>query len=184
MNPAVGDLRMGPDGVPLAGSVAIDAGDASQTPASLGDTDLAGGQRVYNGAMDIGCFEFDWRPKYAAILGKGLAVTAASPEVYAVGENAVAVPGGSLEVEWANANGGRREFSGLMNVTGTGTLTAARGGEAFAALTSADGEQAFKFFSSDPLEKLSFAYAPGEGDTGAALLSAFGASQGLTIILR
>ena len=47
-----------------------------------------------------------------------------------------------------------------------------------------DGEQAFKFFSSDPLEKLSFAYAPGEGDTGAALLSAFGASQGLTIILR
>ena len=184
VNPAVGDLRMGPDGVPLAGSVAIDAGDASQTPASLGDTDLAGGQRVYNGAMDIGCFEFDWRPKYAAILGKGLAVTAASPEVYAVGESAVAVPSGALEVEWANANGGRREFSGLMNVTGTGTLTAARGGEAFKTVTSADGEQAFKFFSSDPLEKLSFAYAPGEGDTSAALLSAFGASQGLTIILR
>ena len=168
----------------MEGSVAIDAGDASQTSASLGDTDLAGGQRVYNGAMDIGCFEFDWRPKYAAILGKGLAVTAASPEVYAVGESAVAVPGGSLEVEWANANGGRREFSGLMNVTGAGTLTAARGGEAFAALTSADGEQAFKFFSGEPLEELVFAYAPGEGDTGAALLSAFGASQGLTIILR
>ena len=49
---------------------------------------------------------------------------------------------------------------------------------------SADGEQTFSFFSSDPLEKLSFAYAPGEGDTGATLLSAFGASQGLTIILR
>ena len=184
VNPAVGDLRMGPGGVPLAGSVAIDAGDASQTPASLGDTDLAGGQRVYNGAMDIGCFEFDWRPKYAAILGKGLAVTAASPEVYAVGESAVAVPGGSLEVEWTNANGGKRNFVGTMRVTGTGTLTATRGDEAFASMTSADGEQTFSFFSSAALEKLSFAYAPGDGDTGAALLSAFGASQGLTIILR
>ena len=180
----VGDALLDAAGVPQAGSAAIDAGDMSLTPAALGDTDLAGVQRVYNGKIDIGCFEFDWRPKYAAILGKGLAVTAASPEVYAVGESAVAVPGGSLEVEWANANGSRREFSGLMNVTGTGTLTAARGDEAFAALTSADGEQAFKFFSSDPLEKLSFAYAPGESDTGAALLSAFGASQGLTIILR
>ena len=71
-----------------------------------------------------------------------------------------------------------------MNVTGTGTLTAARGDEAFAALTSADGEQAFKFFSAEPLEELVFAYVPGEGDTGAALLSSFAASQGLTIIFR
>ena len=184
VNPAVGDLLIGSDGVPLAGSVAIDAGDASQTPASLGDTDLAGGQRVYNGRMDIGCFEHDWRPKYAAILGKGLTVTAASPEVYAVEESAVAVPGGALEAVWANTHGGRREFSGLMNVTGTGTLTAARGGETFATLTSADGEQMFKFFSGEALEELVFAYAPGEGDTGAALLSSFAASQGLTIILR
>ena len=184
VNPAVGDLRLAPDGTLLEGSVAIDAGDVSCLPEGLGDTDLAGGQRVYNGAMDIGCFEFDWRPKYAAILGKGLTVTAASPEVYAVGESAVAVPGGSLEAAWANGNGGRREFSGLMNVTGTGTLTTARGGETFATLTSADGEQMFKFFSGEALEELVFAYEPGEGDTGAALLSSFAASQGLTIILR
>ena len=184
VNPAVGDLLIGNDGVPLAGSVAIDAGDASQTPASLGDTDLAGGQRVYNGRMDIGCYEHDWRPKYASILGKGLTVTAASPEVYAIGESAVAVPGGSLEATWSNTHGGRCECSGLMNVTGTGTLTAARGGETFATVTSADGEQTFKFFSAEPLEELAFAYAPGEGDTGEALLSSFVASQGLTIILR
>lgn len=184
VNPAVGDLLIGADGVPLEGSVAIDAGDMSQTPASLGDTDLAGGQRVYNGAMDIGCYEHDWRPKYAAILGKGVTVASASPEVYAVGESAVAVPGGSLEVEWANANGGRREFSGLMNVTGTGTLTAARGGEAFAALTSADGDQTFQFFSTAALEELAFAYAPGENDDGAALLSGFAIGNGFMVILR
>ena len=46
------------------------------------------------------------------------------------------------------------------------------------------GEQTFSFFSSAAWEKLSFAYAPGDGDTGAALLSAFGASEGLTIIFR
>ena len=184
VNPAVGDLLIGSDGVPMEGSVAIDAGDVSYLPETLGDTDLAGGQRVYNGAMDIGCFEFDWRPKYAAILGKGLTVTAASPEVYAVGESAVAVPGGSLEVEWTNANGGKRNFIGTMRVTGTGTLTAARGGETFATVAETDGEQTFSFFSSSALEQLAFAYTPGEDDTGAALLSSFGASEGLTIIFR
>ena len=34
------------------------------------------------------------------------------------------------------------------------------------------------------LEKLSFAYEPGENDEGEALLSSLGASEGLTIILR
>ena len=34
------------------------------------------------------------------------------------------------------------------------------------------------------LEKLSFAYESGENDEGEALLSSFGASEGLTIILR
>ena len=184
VNPAVGDLRMGPDGVPLAGSVAIDAGDASLTPASLGDTDLAGGQRVYNGAMDIGCFEFDWRPKYAAILGKGLAVTAASPEVYAVGESAVAVPSGSLETGWSNATGKKRGYTGTMRVTGNGTLTVTRNGEAFRTVTSADGEQAFQFFSTAALEELLFAYAPGENDDGAALLSGFALGDGFMLILR
>ena len=42
----------------------------------------------------------------------------------------------------------------------------------------------FQFFSAAALEQLAFAYTPGEGDTGAALLSGFNASAGLTIILR
>ena len=184
VNPAVGDLRMGPDGVPLAGSVAIDAGDVSQTPVSLGDTDLAGGQRVYNGAMDIGCFEFDWRPKYAAILGKGLAVTAASPEVYAVGESAVAVPGGSLEASWSNATGRNRGYVGNAQVTGTGTLEIMHNGKSFKTVTEAYGQQTFRFYSSLALEQLTFSYTPGESDTGAALLSSFAVDDGLMIILR
>ena len=184
VSPAVGDLLIGSDGVPLAGSVAIDAGDASQTPASLGDTDLAGGQRVYNGRMDIGCYEFDWRPKYAADLGKGVAVASASPEVYEGAGGVVTLPGGSLEAGWSNATGKKRGYSGTMRVTGTGTLTVTRNGESFRTVTSADGEQTFQFFSTAALEELVFAYAPGENDDGAALLSGFAIGNGFMLILR
>ncbi len=184
VNPAVGDLLIGADGVPLAGSVAIDAGDMSQTPASLGDTDLAGGQRVYNGTMDIGCYEHDWRPKYAADLGKGVTVASASPEVYEGAGGVVTLPGGSLEAGWSNASGKKRGYSGAMRVTGTGMLTVTRNGEAFKTVTSADGEQTFQFFSSAALEELAFAYAPGENDDGAALLSGFAVGDGFMLILR
>ena len=184
VNPAVGDLLIGSDGVPQAGSVAIDAGDMSQTPASLGDTDLAGGQRVYNGAMDIGCYEHDWRPKYAADLGKGVTVASASPDVYEGAGGVVTLPGGSLEAGWSNASGKKRGYSGAMRVTGTGTLTVTRNGEAFKTVTSADGEQTFQFFSSAALEELAFAYAPGENDDGAAHLSGFAIGNGFMVILR
>ena len=184
VNPAVGELLIGSDGVPMEGSVAIDAGDAFQTPASLGDTDLAGGQRVYNGAMDIGCYEFDWRPKFAADLGKGVAVASASPEVFEGAGGVVTLPGGSLEAGWSNAAGKQRGYSGTMRVTGNGTLTVTRNGEAFRTVTSADGEQTFQFFSSAALEVLAFAYAPGENDDGAALLSGFAVGNGFMVILR
>jgi len=111
-------------------------------------------------------------------------VASASPEVFEGAGGVVTLPGGSLEAGWSNATGKKRAYSGTMRVTGNGTLTVARNGETFRTVTSADGEQAFQFFSAAALEELVFAYAPGEGDTGAALLSSFAASQGLTIILR
>ena len=44
--------------------------------------DLAGGQRVYNQKIDIGCGEYDWRGDFTAQLGaKGVAVEAASANV-------------------------------------------------------------------------------------------------------
>ena len=170
--------------MPLAGSVAIDAGDMSQTPASLGDTDLAGGQRVYNGAMDIGCYEHDWRPKFAADLGKGLTVASASPEVYEGAGGVVTLPGGSLEAGWSNATGRNRGYVGNVQVTGNGTLEIMRNGEAFKTVTSADGAQTFRLYSSLALEQLTFSYAPGENDDGAALLSSFAIDDGFMIILK
>ena len=184
VNPAVGDLLLGPDGVPLAGSVAIDAGDVSYLPETLGDTDLAGGQRVYNGAMDIGCFEFDWRPKYAANLGKGVTVASASPEVFEGAGGVVTLPSGSLEAGWSNATGRNRGYVGNVQVTGTGTLDIMHNGESFRTVTSADGPQSFRLYSSLALEQLTFSYTPGENDEGAALLSSFAVDDGFMIILR
>ena len=82
------------------------------------------------------------------------------------------------------ASGKKRGYSGAMRVTGTGTLTVTRNGEAFKTVTSADGEQTFQFFSSAALEELAFAYAPGEDDDGAALLSGFAIGNGFMVILR
>ena len=86
--------------------------------------------------------------------------------------------------EQLNRGASRREFIG--GIAAASVLGGCRSlfGEAFKTVTSADGDQTFQFFSTAALEELAFAYAPGEGDTGAALLSAFGANQGLTIILR
>ena len=80
--------------------------------------------------------------------------------------------------------GGLLVSNGTMRVTGHGTLTVTRSGEAFRTVTSADGEQTFQFFSSAALEELAFAYAPGENDDGAALLSGFAIGNGFMVILR
>ena len=50
--------------------------------ASEAGTDLAGGQRVYNGQIDIGCGEYDWRGDFTQQLAvKGVEVTAAGANV-------------------------------------------------------------------------------------------------------
>jgi hypothetical protein len=41
-----------------AGSPAIDAGDPATTPATVGNTDLAGNTRLTNGRIDMGAYEF------------------------------------------------------------------------------------------------------------------------------
>ena len=111
-------------------------------------------------------------------------VASASPEVFEGAGGVVTLPGGSLEAGWSNAAGKQRGYSGTMRVTGTGTLTVTRNGESFRTVTSADGEQTFQFFSLAAQEELAFAYAPGENDDGAALLSGFSVGNGFMVILR
>ena len=172
-------------GEPVIGqNVGIDMADLEYFNADIaGDVDLLGGQRVYNGAMDIGAIEADWRPRYGNALGRHLDVTRADPDVVE-SAGGVLVTNGALCATWANPSGESRRYDFSATVTGNGMLTVLLDGEAFATLTATDGAQTLTFESASPSKSLSFSYAPGEGDTGGALLASFRRIGGFQIIFR
>ena len=95
----VGVERLDFDGYrPVIGSnecVDVGTGDVL---AALGDCDLLGGQRVYNGHIDIGALEADWRGYYARDISKRMTVFSASPAVVEQPDASVRLPeGASLE---------------------------------------------------------------------------------------
>ena len=87
---------------------------------------------------------------------------------------------GGVAIDW-QTGGFRSDFN--VKVTGTGTLTVTVNGVA-ATYTSADGAQRLKFKSGLDPSALTFAYAPGEDDTGCAELSGFRSHAGLGLIVR
>ena len=83
-------MAFGEDYRPLAGSVAIDAGSwdnyalitNSLKTAGVESLDLLGGQRVYNGKIDVGCGEYNWCDDFTRTLAtRGLTVVDASDNV-------------------------------------------------------------------------------------------------------
>ncbi len=167
-NPAVGDVNLDANGRPQKGSVAIDAGDVSLLPESERETDLAGGQRVYNNVMDIGCYEYDARDDFAHALkpNGGVTVSAASPAVEQDGDG-VLVRDGELDATWTRATL-RGDFAFDCEVTGNGTLRVLLNGETFANLTSAAGAQTLVFSNALLSNDLAFIYEAGAGDAGGA----------------
>jgi hypothetical protein len=71
------------NGLPIIGANdAVDRGEKSWWDEEYcGTTDAQGNQRVYNGAIDIGAFEADWRGVYARALGRRITVSSADPSV-------------------------------------------------------------------------------------------------------
>ena len=75
----------------------VDAGTDDVLPV-LGDCDLLGGQRVYNGRIDIGALEADWRGRYASDISKRMTVLSATSAVVEQPDASVRLPAGaSLE---------------------------------------------------------------------------------------
>ena len=174
------------DGVPVFGSnAAIDRGEAAWWPAEYcGTTDTAGRQRVYNGAMDIGCFEANWCGEYSRVLGQHVTVSAASPNVVKADMQHVLVKDGELVLDFGYGSKGRNTRTFTAEVTGNGVLTVTRNGEPFATLTAAAGERVFPVaFSSSP-DAFVFSYVPGDADTGGALLSAFKSNIGSVLTFQ
>ena len=75
-------------------NVCIDAG-ATDALDILPAFDVQGGQRVYNGRLDIGAVEADWRGRYGRDIGSRMEVLSASPAVFEQTDGTVRVPDGA-----------------------------------------------------------------------------------------
>ena len=169
---------------PLAGSPVINAGDQTLLASLAGDatTDYAGIQRVYDGEVDIGAYEYDIRPAMAALLYKNATVTAAAPAARIVG-GTISLPSGEVTATFAFPSTAR--FLVPVQVTGTGTFSIYVGNAAvpIATATSASGATELKL-SVPAGETARFVYEPGANDTGAAILGALANASGMTVIFR
>lgn len=142
------------------------------------DTDFAGGARVYNGKLDIGAGEYDYRADFGkAIAPKAenhFAVDAATPSVKLSGTSAVTLSDGDvISGHWTADESGRKrllvvvagEGSALVKVDG---VVVAPSGSSYS-LKSAAGEHALE---------ISFT------GTGEATVSGFSELRGVVLIFR
>ena len=171
------------DYAPLAGSALVNAGDRALLAKLAGgaETDLAGGQRIYGGQVDIGAFEYDLRPDIAQALNRRVSVTAAGEEI-ALADGAVAIPAGGID-----ATVSVTDATALLvpvSVTGTGTLSVYLGGELLRAFTSADGPSELRIQVASGDTALAFAYVPGASDTGAALVGRISGANPFVLMVR
>ena len=181
------DLQLDDRYAPIRGSCeALDNGDESQLSHSFGSgssarltVDALGHQRIWNGAVDIGAVEYDWRGDYAAALGgAGMTVTEASPSVKLESGKVRLVDGSGLKVMWEGPRAGsKRKYTAL--VSGAGELDVTLDDEPLATVTAANsGVQ--KYRAPGTTDELAFAY---EG-AGSALLGDFLCNPGLVIFIR
>ena len=160
------------NGVPTGvGAPSVDAGVAV---AEEGETDLAGDPRVLNGAIDVGCYEADWKPQYAKDLGgRSVTVTQASPNVREVDGKVVLTDGTTIAAD-LSATGGAVTIG--FTVT-DGTLTLTRNGQTLGEYTSG---QSLSLARIADLESYAFSYA----GTGSATLSCCKVQLGMIMIMR
>ena len=172
------------DGVPVAGAVAIDAGDASFCSAeSLAGRDIAGTRRVLNSAIDIGACEFDWGTSWGKALGGRRLVVTDMPSDASFSNGALAFGDGVVEAVWTGGKASAR-YAFTAAVGGTGTLTVTVNGEVVGTVSASDGARSFMFESDLASNALSFVYEPGAGDEGGATLFGFSRSTGACIFIK
>jgi hypothetical protein len=158
-------LEFSPDGMPIGKTnpVVDEAAVSFLERFSRMDNekDALGGQRIYNGHLDIGAVEFDWRPVYARILGNGYAsVSEVSSNVVRADDGShVVIGSGSLSLHLSgNSDARRMRYAIPVEVKGDGTLSVRLNGEQFASFTSADGDQILEFRNAFNENDLEFSY--------------------------
>ena len=186
---SVDELNLDANLLPLAGSVAIDAGSNALYEASLPtshwaydqigyDADFSGLPRVFNARIDVGACEYDWRGDYARTLsgGRGLSVAAASPGVTNAVDGVVLTPEASaVTLSWNGQVAGRATLA--TTVSGEGALTVMVNGVAVAP----DAEGTYAFDLPEGLTKIDVSFA---GTGSARLVSFDGPKAGLLLLVR
>ena len=134
-------------------------------PDLLGGTDLLGCQRVYNGALDIGAVEADWRPRYGKVLGRRVEVVRATPAVIETAGPMVRVPSGALldaSVDGGAAAGAVWTVSFVVN-PGSAVAVTVNGEEH---LYDSPGANTLEFSSVAGMNTVAFACVAGSVDVG------------------
>ena len=134
---------------PRKGSPLVDKGNndlystfPADVAAALAKLDIAAGQRIYNGSIDIGAYEYDWRDDFAKVLKRSqVSVVLASEGVVTNGVKALSVPSGaSVEIDWSIERDGQHTFYVVADNVGTVSVTC--DGESLA--PTAEGKYAFR----------------------------------------
>jgi len=181
------DLKVGEDGVPTCDSPVVDAGDFAYALTNLvGEADLNGVPRGRNGKrIDVGAFEQPWLVRYAQDLGgRRLTVTAADLAVFENAEGKVEIPSGAVSLDWRPLKGdGSVTAVVALRVTGNGALKVYQDGVCAATYTAGTAEWKFDAAGGETYA-LDFAYEPGPGDTGSAVILSARADVGSCFFLR
>lgn len=175
-------LQVDENGVPIPGkNVAIDAGDIQYVDSLYSATDLAGNPRAVNGLrMDIGCYEADWKNRYASDLGSRLSVSEASPAVYETDSRTVAlVDDTKVTIDLTGSGTRVARQSIAFNVIGEGVLTLKVDGETHE-FTDTGALQMFVSNSKAALRRFEFSFA----GAGRAELVNCSSSVGMSLVIR
>ena len=169
----------------IGANVAVDRAD----PAKCNEEyrhDATCAQRVYNGKMDIGATEGDWRGIYAQDLGRSrqLTVDTATENVTESDAKTVLVPAGeSVQARWKGSpRGSVLEYELAVRISDGAELKFFLNGEEAGSVTGDGAERVFRFKNDFEVNTLSFVCS---GLTGTAELSAFRrSSDSVAILLR
>jgi len=113
-----------PGGRPSGRTVpSVDTGDNAALAYLRGDQDAAGAQRVMNGTIDVGAFEYDWRGDYAQAMNRRVTVSEASANVVEDANGVLTVTGdGGVVFSVAGSEGQSVDCALPVMLTGGGTI--------------------------------------------------------------